>query len=297
MKTSKSLWRSPYLRVPLPFQKQADVRENCPEKESLADFNAFRTQRAAPNFNMKQATTKTETFQVQIPNLDGDGIAETVPIEVQVYLDPETGEEVLTQESVNLIEKTQARHMGLMTPEEIKGLRQRLDVTQKEISDLLQVGEKTYTRWENGRSRPSRSMNLLLCALRDGCINVNYLRFLRDPNLKTEWFSRIPDPKRSLASIVEFTLNWNDNLKLQPSSELQRWLEHSTALLAASSANRPNWRHIFISTWGEKWPMLAASKSGIQPRSEQRFSATSYPGRQTRIPLPIRTEAEEEHFG
>jgi len=246
---------------------------------------------------MKQATTKTVIFQVQIPNLDGDGIAETVPIEVQVYLDPETGEEVLTQESVNLIEKTQARHMGLMSPEEIKGLRQRLDVTQKEISDLLQVGEKTYTRWENGRSRPSRSMNLLLCALRDGCINVNYLRFLRDPNLKTEWFSRIPDPKRGPASIAEFTLNWNDDLKLQPSSELQRWLEQSTALLAASSANRTNWRHIFISTRGEKWPMLTASKSGIRSRSEQRFSATSYLGRQTRIPLPIRTDTEEEHFG
>jgi putative zinc finger/helix-turn-helix YgiT family protein len=130
---------------------------------------------------MKPATTKTATFQVQIPNLDGDGIAETVPIEVQVYLDPETGEEVLTQESLDLIEKTQARHMGLMSPEEIKELRRRLDLTQQEISELLQIGQKTYTRWENGRSRPARSMNLLLCALRDGYINVDYCRSFRDP--------------------------------------------------------------------------------------------------------------------
>lgn len=132
---------------------------------------------------MKTDITRTETFQVQIPNLDGDAIAETVPIEVQVYLDPETGEEVLTRESLNLIEQTQARHIGLMSPQEIKDLRLRLDMTQQAISELLQVGEKTYTRWENGRSRPSRSMNVLLCAFRDGCISLHYLRSLLEGNV------------------------------------------------------------------------------------------------------------------
>jgi DNA-binding transcriptional regulator YiaG len=145
---------------------------------------------------MKPSTKKTVTFRVQIPNLDGDAIAETVPIEVQVYADPETGEEVLTQESLDLIEKTQARHMGLMSPEEIRELRLRLDLTQQEISELLQVGEKTYTRWENGRSRPSRSMNVLLCAFRDGWLNLNYLRSLRNPEMKADsaFFRQFTEP-------------------------------------------------------------------------------------------------------
>jgi DNA-binding transcriptional regulator YiaG len=129
---------------------------------------------------MKTQNLKTIPFQLPIPNLDGDGVAEMVTINVQVQLDPETGEEVLTPESVELIEKTQARHMGLLSPEEIKELRVRLDLTQEEMSRLLQLGAKSYTRWESGRARPSRSLNILLCALRDGVITTEYLRCLHD---------------------------------------------------------------------------------------------------------------------
>lgn len=129
---------------------------------------------------MKTQNLKTIPFQLPIPILDGDGIAETVTIDVQVQLDPETGEEVLTPESVELIEKTQARHMGLMSPEDIKDLRSRLDLTQEEMSRLLQLGAKSYTRWESGRARPSRSLNILLCALRDGVVTTEYLRCLHD---------------------------------------------------------------------------------------------------------------------
>jgi DNA-binding transcriptional regulator YiaG len=133
---------------------------------------------------------KKVPFNVHIPNLDGDGIALTVPIEVQAYTDPETGEDVLTPESLELIEKTQARHMGLMSAEEIKALRTRLRLPQDEMSHLLQIGAKTYTRWESGRARPSRSMNVMLCALRDGQLDMNYLRALRDPASLTEWRAR-----------------------------------------------------------------------------------------------------------
>ena len=120
-------------------------------------------------------------FDVHIPNLDGDGTAEIITIEVQAYTDPGTGEDVLSPESMHLIEKTQARHMGLMTADEMKALRMRLGLSQDEMSDLLQIGAKTCTRWESGRARPSRSMNVMLCALRDGQLRVNYLRALRNP--------------------------------------------------------------------------------------------------------------------
>lgn len=126
--------------------------------------------------NMK---SKNIPFDVVIPNLEGDGIAEKIRITVQAYTDPETGEDVLTPESMELIEKTQARHMGLLAPEEIRALRERLMLTQEEMSELLQLGGKSYTRWESGRARPSRSLNILLCALRDGVITVEYLRALR----------------------------------------------------------------------------------------------------------------------
>lgn len=120
-------------------------------------------------------------FDVHIPSLDEEGISEIITIDVQVWTDPGTGEQVLTPESLDLIEKTQARHMGLMTAEEMKALRARLGLSQHEISDLLQIGAKTYTRWESGRDRPSRSMNVMLCALRDGQLGIPYLRALRHP--------------------------------------------------------------------------------------------------------------------
>lgn len=128
---------------------------------------------------MKTPELRTTSFLVQIPNLDGDGIAETVSVEVQCFTDPETGAEVLTPESLELIDRTKARRMGLILPDELKSLRERLDLSQEEISDLLQIGAKTYTRWETGRARPSRSMNVMLCALRDGVMTVEYLRALR----------------------------------------------------------------------------------------------------------------------
>jgi len=134
---------------------------------------------------------KMRPFDVHIPNLDGDDIAETVRIEVPVRIDPESGEEILTPEAHELIEKTKVRLMGLMSPEELRELREeRLHLTQEEMSDLLQIGAKTYTRWESGRARPSRSLNVMLCALRDGQLDVNYLRVLRDPSARAAWFAR-----------------------------------------------------------------------------------------------------------
>ena len=133
---------------------------------------------------MNRKKFKKIGFRVHVPNLAGDAVAEIVPIEVKVYIDPETGEEVLTRESIEVIENTQARLMGLLLPEQIKALRQRLGLTQREISELLQLEEKSYTRWETGRARPSRSINVLLRALRDGHINIDYLRALLQPGVR-----------------------------------------------------------------------------------------------------------------
>jgi len=123
---------------------------------------------------------KMRPFDVQIPNLDGDGIAETIRIDVPVHIDPESGEEILTAAAHELIEKTKARRMGLMLADEIRELRERFSLTQEQISELLQIGAKTYTRCESGRARPSRSLNLLLCALRDGALSLEYLRCKRE---------------------------------------------------------------------------------------------------------------------
>lgn len=118
--------------------------------------------------------------EVLIPNLEGDGIAERIKVKIPVYLDPHTGEEILTAEAIEILDTTKARHMGLLLPDQIKALRERLKLSQAQMSDLLQAGGKSYTRWESGRARPSRMVNVLLRLLDDGEISVEALRRQRD---------------------------------------------------------------------------------------------------------------------
>jgi len=43
-----------------------------------------------------------------------------------------------------------------MTPKEIKAIRERLGLTQKEFATRLKLDAITISRWERGEQRPSR---------------------------------------------------------------------------------------------------------------------------------------------
>tara|TARA_R110002049_G_scaffold16865_3_gene66462 strand:- start:79 stop:603 length:525 start_codon:yes stop_codon:yes gene_type:complete len=117
---------------------------------------------------------------VHIPSIEGDQIAETIEVTVDAWVDEE-GEIYLTGESEEKLDAVKARYMGLMSPQQIRELREMLGWTQQQISERLQLGAKTWTRWETGKERPSRSMNLMLNALMDGRIDATYLDS-RHPN-------------------------------------------------------------------------------------------------------------------
>lgn len=135
------------------------------------------------------------TAKVPIPTADGGGIAEIIKVEVDAWRDPETNEVYLDNDTTDQLDRVKARHLGILAPEELKALRQALELSQKELSALLQIGEKSWTRWETGRERPSRSMNVLLRALKDGRIDAGYLRSLRSsqPLTVTE-YAHAPQP-------------------------------------------------------------------------------------------------------
>lgn len=118
---------------------------------------------------------------VRIPNLDGDGISETHTVQVPVTIDPHTGEDLLTERAVEIIDNTKARYMGLLLAPEIKKMRERLGLTQKRISELVQSGEKSWTRWETGRARPSRMVNVLLRLIYEGRVFISDLIAQRKP--------------------------------------------------------------------------------------------------------------------
>jgi len=153
--------------------------------------------------------TKLGNIEVRIPNGDGTGVAERVSVEVPLKWDAELSEWLLTEDAHRIIDDTKARYMGLISPIELKEMRTRLHLTQRQIGSLLQVGEKSYTRWETGRARPSRSLNVLLCALRDGRLSIEYLQSLQKPVI--EWWDSpflapvvlTPFPYLELASTEE----------------------------------------------------------------------------------------------
>jgi DNA-binding transcriptional regulator YiaG len=128
-----------------------------------------------------------QEFEVAIPSADGESVAERIRVNVSVEWDDELQQYLLTPQARQIIEDTKARYMGLLLPEQLKELRSRIRLTQNQIGDLLQVGEKSWSRWESGRQRPSRSVNLLLRALYDGQISVEYLEHLRRPEHMWAW--------------------------------------------------------------------------------------------------------------
>jgi DNA-binding transcriptional regulator YiaG len=119
--------------------------------------------------------TKLEEFEVLIPNVDATGVAERIKVLAPVRWEAGVGEWVLTPEGDELIESTKARHIGLLLPAQLKELRQRYGRTQAEMGELFQVGGKSWTRWESGRQRPSRSLNLLLRAVYENELPFAYL--------------------------------------------------------------------------------------------------------------------------
>ena len=121
----------------------------------------------------------TSNQPVFIPNATGDGVAETIMQEVPAWKDEKTGQIYLDGEAHEILDAVKARHLGILLPKQLCDLRKSIGMTQKKMAELLQLGEKTWTRWETGAERPSRSMNILLCALYEGKIDVGYLRSKR----------------------------------------------------------------------------------------------------------------------
>lgn len=67
---------------------------------------------------------------------------------------------------------------GLLTGEEIRRLRERLELTQGQLAELLRLGVNTISRWESGRNTQTAAMDVLLRLVRDVPGSIEYLRSL-----------------------------------------------------------------------------------------------------------------------
>ena len=148
--------------------------------------------KAPPVPGWKATISKQPVF---IPNATRDAIAETIMTEVPAWEDPQTGKIYLDGEAHEMLDAVKARHLGILLPDQLRAMRKAIGLTQKKMAELLQLGEKTWTRWETGAERPSRSMNVLLCALQEGKIDVGYLRSKQHLPLQDEFGKwEVPGP-------------------------------------------------------------------------------------------------------
>jgi DNA-binding transcriptional regulator YiaG len=129
---------------------------------------------------MKPVTYPVE-FQIVLPATADSPAIPVEKITVQVYDD--CGEQMLTPESSELIERTRARHMGLMHGSDIRALRRQLGLTQDQLSGYLDCGKKSLSRWESGRDYPSGMVNKVLRLLEDGAITIADLQHATGPRL------------------------------------------------------------------------------------------------------------------
>ena len=130
---------------------------------------------------MKTKTINRERIEVRpatvaIPAPDGRRVAERITVHVPMRWDPGLEKWLLDSDAMETLEAAKSRHMGLMLPEELRVLRQRLGMTQNEIGALLRIGAKSWTRWETGLQRPSQSINLLLKLLDAGIVSPRQLQ-------------------------------------------------------------------------------------------------------------------------
>lgn len=126
--------------------------------------------------------TKQVPFDIYIPATEHRAAVKVNTIQIDVYTD-EFGSEMITPESSVLIDKTQARYMGLLAHSDIKTLRENLSLSQDQFSDLLGCGKKSLSRWENGREYPSQLVNTLLRLLEEKKITPEDLRAVRQPRM------------------------------------------------------------------------------------------------------------------
>jgi putative zinc finger/helix-turn-helix YgiT family protein len=71
-------------------------------------------------------------------------------------------EVVLSPELMECLDKERYIRLGLLSPAEIKAIRVKAGLSQTEISNLLGIGEKTYTRWETGKTLQNKSSDNLI---------------------------------------------------------------------------------------------------------------------------------------
>ena len=71
-------------------------------------------------------------------------------------------EQIISLDLEQQLENVRRERLGLLTPGQIRHIRESAGLTQIEMAQLLGLGDKTYTRWESGKSLQNKSSDNLI---------------------------------------------------------------------------------------------------------------------------------------
>lgn len=149
------------------------------------------TRENCPICGKGRLVAKTTEFTATVNDSMGRGRDIRVPSVLAFECD-HCGEQFLDPSSENAIATAQRKAMGLLSAEDIKGLRERLHKTQTEISALLGIGQKTYTRWESGSHFQSESSDRYLRLLIMAPTNAELLSLIAKRKAADEADASVP---------------------------------------------------------------------------------------------------------
>ena len=98
------------------------------------------------------------------------------------------GESLLSPELLEKLDKQRYARLGLLTPAEIRSIRENTGLTQFQIAEKLGIGEKTYTRWESGKSLQNKSSDNLIRLFAMNPMSFEQLESQRNPS-KDDWLA------------------------------------------------------------------------------------------------------------
>lgn len=169
-------------------------------------------------FPWRCGTCRNRTaVQVIIPDhaatLHHDGRQYTIRVENFCVVQCSVCNTIILDESANRTLTNKLREVaGLLTPEEIRRQRERLNLRQKEVAHSLQVSESTFSRWETDSQIQQRVMDRFLRCYYSFRQVRDYLKYLNSSgHLTTRLMENIPNHIFTEQAVFIQTINSNDH--------------------------------------------------------------------------------------
>ncbi len=166
--------------------------------------------------------SRTEDFDFDLGDETVNVHAENVPVQKC----DKCGEVMSGPAAAKVRHEALCHAVGLLTPSEIRALRDNFGWSQQYLADLTDFGVATVSRWERGRLLQNRSADKVLQALRDCPAFREYLeRLLALKSGKEEAVEREKPPQ--LAAYCDATLS------MEGAEQLVRMSEDASCLVHA----------------------------------------------------------------